>query len=164
MATYILSLYFSEADIKWKTCVERFQMMPDPHTDGGAEEFFTISKKHVRLKVQHSLVISKAFSFYWCTIACYMQLLFQMQCDLNNIIALRFILRQPSPMWKDYKLDDIICYKTSASAPADITLPTWMTEGSKRQIGQLKVCFTVQLGLCNMKPNVLLEIHVVHNT
>ena len=40
-------MYFSESEIKWKTCVEHFQMMPDPHSDAGAEDFFTVSKKHV---------------------------------------------------------------------------------------------------------------------
>ena len=62
-----------------------------------------------------------------------------MQRELNNIIALRFILRQPSPMWKEYRLDDIICYKTSVTAPTEITLPVWMTEGNKRPHAQLKV-------------------------
>ena len=41
------SMYSSESEIKWKTCVEHFQMMPDPHSDAGAEDFFTVSKKHV---------------------------------------------------------------------------------------------------------------------
>ena len=41
-------LEFSDLDAKWKVAVEKFQMMPDVHSDIGAEDWFTISRKHVR--------------------------------------------------------------------------------------------------------------------
>ena len=59
-------MYFSESEIKWKTCVEHFQMMPDPHSDAGAEDFFTVSKKHVSNVnvVDHELVCFCVCEFF----------------------------------------------------------------------------------------------------
>ncbi len=32
---------------------------------------------------------------------------------MKNVLRLRFILRQPSPQWKDFKIEDIKIFKTS---------------------------------------------------
>ncbi len=79
---------------------------------------------------------------------------FQMQCELTNILSLRLILRQPSPMWKEYRLDDIVCYKTSIGASSDVVLPSWITEGKKPVVHQkLKVCSFCQSLLSLMMPS-----------
>ena len=39
-----------------------------------------------------------------------------MNTPLQNIISVRFILRQPSPVWKDFKIEDMRFYKTSINA------------------------------------------------
>ena len=62
-----------------------------------------------------------------------------MLCDMNNITALRLVLRQPSPVWKEFKIDDVVCYKTSISAQPDLNLPHWVTDHHKKTPGEIKV-------------------------
>ena len=81
---------------KFKTCVRRFQMMPDAHADDCAEDYFTLTNKH--------------FLF-----------------PLHNITALRFVLHQPSPIWKSFKIDDMRFHKLATVASSDVSLPKWLT-------------------------------------
>ncbi|XP_074646771.1 nicolin-1-like [Tubulanus polymorphus] len=46
--------------------------------------------------------------------------------DMNNTIGLRFILQQPSPVWKEFKIEDIKIYRTSLQNESDIELPAWI--------------------------------------
>ncbi|XP_067684621.1 nicolin-1-like isoform X4 [Haliotis asinina] len=48
--------------------------------------------------------------------------------DLVNLTALRFILQQPSPVWRDFKLEELKVFRTSA-VPRSVPLPAWLTEG-----------------------------------
>ncbi|XP_071082257.1 nicolin-1-like isoform X2 [Haliotis cracherodii] len=47
--------------------------------------------------------------------------------DLVNLTALRFILQQPSPMWRDFKLEELKVFRTSMM-PRSAPLPAWLTE------------------------------------
>ncbi|KAI8742968.1 nicolin-1 isoform X2, partial [Biomphalaria glabrata] len=51
----------------------------------------------------------------------------QFACDLNNVISLRFILQQPSPMWKDFNIHKIKLFKSSGNRKHS-ALPNWLTE------------------------------------
>ncbi|XP_055882303.1 nicolin-1-like isoform X2 [Biomphalaria glabrata] len=51
----------------------------------------------------------------------------QFACDLNNVISLRFILQQPSPMWKDFNIHKIKLFKSSGNRK-HFALPNWLTE------------------------------------
>lgn len=37
----------------------------------------------------------------------------QLTCELNNVLALKFILQQPSPVWLDFSIADIKLYKNT---------------------------------------------------
>ncbi|KAK6175388.1 hypothetical protein SNE40_013861 [Patella caerulea] len=82
-------------DLKWRTCVRRFKMMPDPHSEDGSHSYFYLNRKH--------------FNF-----------------DIVNLSTLRFILHQPSPIWKDFKLEDLQFFRTS-QAFKPLNLPSWLT-------------------------------------
>jgi hypothetical protein len=43
----ILDLCFFPGDSKWKTCVRRFRLMPNPHMEEGSQEYFCVGKKQV---------------------------------------------------------------------------------------------------------------------
>ncbi|ESO84393.1 hypothetical protein LOTGIDRAFT_236344 [Lottia gigantea] len=47
--------------------------------------------------------------------------------DIVNLSTLRFILHQPSPVWKDFKLEDIRFYR-SPQVSKSTGLPYWLTE------------------------------------
>ena len=46
---------------------------------------------------------------------------------LHNITALRFVLHQSSPIWKDFKIDDMHFHKSSPESIPDMVLPKWVT-------------------------------------
>ncbi|XP_013412528.1 nicolin-1 [Lingula anatina] len=80
---------------KWKTCLKRMKLMPNPHFETGAQDYFTVTRK---------------------------QLLF----DLTNVTGLRFILRQPSPVWKEFKLEELTFVKTTSETAKSAPLPAWL--------------------------------------
>ena len=88
------------AESKWKTCVKRYELMPDPHFEKGSEGYFVIPKS-------------------------------LMAFELNNVLSLRFVLRQSSPVWKEFKIEDIVLYKTHAYGNTNVTLPSWIKDSSK---------------------------------
>ncbi|XP_046354273.1 nicolin-1-like isoform X6 [Haliotis rufescens] len=47
--------------------------------------------------------------------------------DLVNLTALRFVLQQPSPVWRDFKLEELKVFRTSMM-PRSAPLPAWLTE------------------------------------
>ncbi|XP_041348046.1 nicolin-1-like isoform X2 [Gigantopelta aegis] len=47
--------------------------------------------------------------------------------ELVNVISLRLILQQPSPVWKEFKLEDIKIFRTMTT-PKGTPLPAWLTE------------------------------------
>ncbi|XP_055999892.1 nicolin-1-like isoform X4 [Ostrea edulis] len=86
-------------EIKWRTCVRKMRLMPNPHKEGGSQDYFSISKKQ--------------FSF-----------------DISNISALRIILQQPSPVWKEFRVEDLRLYRSSEMLSKPPPLPGWLTEDS----------------------------------
>ncbi|KAK3101124.1 hypothetical protein FSP39_001126 [Pinctada imbricata] len=86
-------------DMKWKTCLRRMRLMPNPHTEAGSQDYFCISRK-------------------------------QLSCDLTNISGLRLILQQPSPVWKEFRIEDLKLYRSSEQLNKGPSLPAWLTEES----------------------------------
>ncbi|XP_062590197.1 nicolin-1-like isoform X1 [Saccostrea cucullata] len=89
----------SAGDIKWRTCVRKMRLMPNPHKESGSQDYFSISKKQ--------------FSF-----------------DISNISAMRIILQQPSPVWKEFRIEDLKLYRSSEMMSKPPPLPAWLTESS----------------------------------
>lgn len=52
----------------------------------------------------------------------------QFLVPLQNITELRFILRQPSPRWKDFKLESLKLYKKSPQERRPVALPAWLSQ------------------------------------
>lgn len=53
---------------------------------------------------------------------------FQLTCDLNNILALKFILQQPSPVWLDFSITDVKLYKNIRTPYQNNLFSKWMKE------------------------------------
>ncbi|VDI59346.1 nicolin-1 [Mytilus galloprovincialis] len=85
-------------DAKWKTCVRRFKLMPNPHMEEGSQDYFCLGKKHF-------------------------------MNELSNITQLRVILQQPSPVWKDFRIEELKLYR-SAEMNKTPALPSWLIEDS----------------------------------
>lgn len=47
---------------------------------------------------------------------------------LQNIIELQFVLFQPSPVWKEFKIEDLQLFKTGSNASKATSLPAWISE------------------------------------
>ncbi|CAL1539907.1 unnamed protein product [Lymnaea stagnalis] len=58
-------------------------------------------------------------------------------CDLSNVVFLRLILQQPSPMWKDFNVQDIKIFRTPLGSRA-VPFPHWITEEAKNSTGGKK--------------------------
>lgn len=95
-------------EVKWRTCVKRMRLMPNPHVEAGAQDYFIITRKN-------------------------------MLFDLVNVSALRLILQQPSPVWKDFKIEDLKVFRSSESSKPS-PLPAWLTDSpdksGKKQLEQ----------------------------
>ena len=52
-------------------------------------------------------------------------------CPLQGVAELRFVLRQPSPMWKEFKIEEIQIYKMDLSAES--LLPAWISDLGKKE-------------------------------
>uniref|UniRef100_A0A0B6ZZT0 Nicolin-1 n=1 Tax=Arion vulgaris TaxID=1028688 RepID=A0A0B6ZZT0_9EUPU len=76
--------------------IKRFKLMPDPHTETGAQDTFCLTKMHF-------------------------------QCDMSNVVSVRFILQQPSPLWKDFKLEELKLFRPSNGTQA-CSLPACILE------------------------------------
>jgi hypothetical protein len=109
------NLISGEKDRQWKVCVRNFQLMPHPHSDRGGEEYFSLGPSQVFIIIMQcniaQLLIwisnNQVLSCLMCNYLCY----FQLGGPLQNIIALRFILSQTSPVWKEFYIDDIKLFK-----------------------------------------------------
>ncbi|GFO15511.1 nicolin-1-like [Plakobranchus ocellatus] len=86
-------------DHGWRMVVRRLQLMPDPHTETGAQDCFVITRS-------------------------------QFVCELSQVVSLRLILQQPSPLWKDFSLEDLKLFKTSGGSRVP-PLPSWFMEDDK---------------------------------
>ncbi|KAL8603480.1 hypothetical protein ACOMHN_038621 [Nucella lapillus] len=84
---------------KWRTCLKRVKLMPDPHSEAGSHDFFSFTNK-------------------------------QFRCELNNVNALRLILQQPSPVWREFRLEDLRLFR-SPGGPKTSPLPAWLMDDPK---------------------------------
>ncbi|ELT99555.1 hypothetical protein CAPTEDRAFT_173344 [Capitella teleta] len=91
----------AEKEKAWKVCVRNFTLMPHPHADQGGEEYFSIGPSQLG------------------------------GAPLQNITALRFVLQQPSSVWKEFYIEDIKLFKNLSLTSVDVALPTWMSETDK---------------------------------
>ncbi|EDL77186.1 nicolin 1 [Rattus norvegicus] len=76
---------------KWVTCLRDYCLMPDPHSEEGAQEYVSLFKH-------------------------------QMLCDMNRILELRLILRQPSPLWLSFSVEELQIYQQGPKAT-----PPWLS-------------------------------------
>lgn len=54
----------------------------------------------------------------------------QFSFDISNISAMRIILQQPSPVWKEFRIEDLRLYRSSEMLSKPPPLPAWLTEDS----------------------------------
>uniref|UniRef100_UPI00398E56CF uncharacterized protein n=1 Tax=Pristiophorus japonicus TaxID=55135 RepID=UPI00398E56CF len=66
--------------LKWKTCLRNMCLMPNPHTENGAQDYFSIYRH-------------------------------QMLFEPDDVMTVRLILRQPSPVWLNFTVEDIKMYE-----------------------------------------------------
>uniref|UniRef100_UPI00398F77DE nicolin-1 isoform X5 n=1 Tax=Pristiophorus japonicus TaxID=55135 RepID=UPI00398F77DE len=66
--------------LKWKTCLRNMCLMPNPHTENGAQDYFSIYRH-------------------------------QMLFEPDDVMTVRLILRQPSPVWLNFTVEDIKVYE-----------------------------------------------------
>lgn len=93
-------------EVKWRTCIKKMRLMPSPHVETGAQDYFVITRK-------------------------------QMKFELVNVSALRIILQQPSPVWREFKIEDLKIFRSSESTRTN-PLPAWLTD-SKDSTGKRKI-------------------------
>ncbi|XP_078399945.1 nicolin-1-like isoform X1 [Cetorhinus maximus] len=66
--------------LKWKTCIRNKCLMPNPHTENGSQDYFSIYRD-------------------------------QMLFEPDEVTTVRLILRQPSPVWLNFTIEDIKMYE-----------------------------------------------------
>ncbi|KAL4226348.1 nicolin 1 [Mactra antiquata] len=93
-------------EIRWRTCVKKMKLMPNPHVEAGAQDYFVITRKN-------------------------------MLFELINVSALRIILQQPSPVWKEFKIEDLKIFRSSESNRPN-PLPAWLTDSPSKS-GKKKI-------------------------
>uniref|UniRef100_UPI00398EEA5F nicolin-1-like n=1 Tax=Pristiophorus japonicus TaxID=55135 RepID=UPI00398EEA5F len=70
--------------LKWKTCLRNMCLMPNPHTENGAQDYFSIYRH-------------------------------QMLFEPDDVMTVHLILRQPSPVWLNFTVEDIKMYECDHS-------------------------------------------------
>ncbi|XP_028905515.1 nicolin-1 isoform X1 [Ornithorhynchus anatinus] len=80
---------------KWFTCLRDYSLMPNPHTEEGAQDYISVFKH-------------------------------QMLCNVDKVLELRLILRQPSPLWLTFTLDDLRIYQRGQQSPR-VSFPAWLS-------------------------------------
>ncbi|XP_008851404.1 nicolin-1 isoform X2 [Nannospalax galili] len=80
---------------KWVTCLRDYSLMPDPHSEEGAQEYVSLFKH-------------------------------QMLCDMARVLELRLILRQPSPLWLSFTVEELQIYQQEPNSPS-VTFPKWLS-------------------------------------
>ncbi|XP_020615631.1 nicolin-1-like [Orbicella faveolata] len=136
----ILDLLGSE---RWKTAIKNYTLMPHPHFETGSQDCFMLftcanqvsTLYNIRLPVLESLLMFNADllgSERWKTAIknytlmphphfetgsqdCFMLFTCANQTDEPppQVIMLRLILRQPSPHWSNFSIDEIKCFPHS---------------------------------------------------
>ncbi|XP_038937994.1 nicolin-1 isoform X2 [Rattus norvegicus] len=49
-----------------------------------------------------------------------------MLCDMNRILELRLILRQPSPLWLSFSVEELQIYQQGPKSPS-LAFPKWLS-------------------------------------
>lgn len=91
-------------DQGWRIALHKFQLMPDPHCEPGAQDVFCLTRKHFL-------------------------------CDMTNVVSVRLILQQPSPVWKEFKIEDLKLFRMSSGLRVP-PLPSWVTDDDKTKVGK----------------------------
>ncbi|XP_065543752.1 nicolin-1 isoform X1 [Lathamus discolor] len=82
---------------RWVTCLRDMCLMPCPHTEQGAQDYFSLHRNQ------------------------------QMLCDMDQVTAVRFILRQPSPVWLQFTIEELQIFPTGQKSP-QTDLPSWLSQ------------------------------------
>lgn len=81
----------------WKTAAKNFTLMPHPHFETGSQDRFTIlTKDHTSTK----------------------------PCSSSRVIMLRLILKQPSPHWSNFGVEEVQCFPLASSNST--VVPGWL--------------------------------------
>ncbi|XP_019403058.1 PREDICTED: nicolin-1 [Crocodylus porosus] len=75
-----------EGPRKWVTCLRNYCLMPNPHTEEGSQDYFSVFRH-------------------------------QMLCDVDEVMAIRMILRQPSPVWLHFTIEELQIYPRGQESP-----------------------------------------------
>ncbi|XP_040125638.1 nicolin-1 isoform X3 [Ictidomys tridecemlineatus] len=51
---------------------------------------------------------------------------FEMLCDMTRVLELRLILRQPSPLWLSFTVEELQIYQQGPKSPS-MTFPKWLS-------------------------------------
>ncbi|XP_020645276.3 nicolin-1 [Pogona vitticeps] len=90
-----------ESPSKWVTCLRNYRLMPNPHTEEGSQDYFSLSRH-------------------------------QMLCDVDRVAAMRFILRQPSPVWLHFTIEELQLFPGSQKSPQK-GFPAWLSYPSSQE-------------------------------
>merc|ERR1712223_1510387 len=54
---------------------------------------------------------------------------------MTNVVSVRLILQQPSPVWKEFKIEDLKLFRMSSGLRVP-PLPSWVTDDDKTKVGK----------------------------
>ncbi|XP_008103220.1 nicolin-1 isoform X2 [Anolis carolinensis] len=91
----------NESPSKWVTCLRNYCLMPNPHTEEGSQDYFSLSRH-------------------------------QMLCDVDRVAAIRLILRQPSPVWLHFTIEELQFFPGGLKSPQK-GFPAWLSHPSPQE-------------------------------
>ena len=106
----------SSLSADWVVSVQNLELMPDPHCEQGSQDAFVIDAAHSLVPLQditalRSLLNQRSdpvdLSQSFLLLCKSSHLLFNSNSSHNPRLNSRFLLRQPSPNWKTFHLDDM---------------------------------------------------------
>uniref|UniRef100_A0A8D0BDW3 Nicolin 1, tubulin polyglutamylase complex subunit n=1 Tax=Salvator merianae TaxID=96440 RepID=A0A8D0BDW3_SALMN len=92
---------WNESPSKWITCLQNYCLMPNPHTEEGSQDYFSLFKD-------------------------------QMLCDVDCVAAMRFILRQPSPVWLHFTIEELQIF-SGDQKNSQKGFPAWLSHPSPQE-------------------------------
>ncbi|XP_059965859.1 nicolin-1 isoform X3 [Mesoplodon densirostris] len=101
---------------KWVTCLRDYCLMPDPHSEEGAQE----PGEEAPWLIAGWLLGSELGPRWVLVRMC------QMLCDMGKVLELRLILRQPSPLWLSFTVEELQIYQQGPKSPS-MTFPKWLS-------------------------------------
>ncbi|KAK3587101.1 hypothetical protein CHS0354_023556 [Potamilus streckersoni] len=109
-------IQFKNYYVAYLTVKAKFKSGPD--TKEGENKWRTCVK---RMRLMPNAHAETGSQDYFCVSRKHMAF------ELVNISALRLILQQPSPVWKDFKIEELRFFKCSETSKPCL-LPSWLTE------------------------------------